>query len=68
MIIWDYCDKENSSSVSTGLQTNHATLAHLGDVKTVKYHGDGIHSRSGNCSMHKHSLIFKLESEVHKVT
>jgi hypothetical protein len=61
MINWDYCGKENSSSLSTGLQTYHATLAHLGDVKAAKTLGEGIPSRSANCSMHRNSLMFKLQ-------
>jgi hypothetical protein len=67
MINWDYCGKENSSSLSTGLQTYHATLAHLGDANAANNLGDGTHSKNANYSMHRHSLMFKLESEIHKV-
>jgi len=68
MINWDYCCKENSSFLSTGQQIYHATLAHLGDAKAAKNLGDGTHNKSTNCSMHRHSLIIKLELEIHKVT
>jgi len=68
MINWDYCGKENSSSLSTGLQTYHATLPQLEDVQIAKNLGYSIHSKSVSCSMHRHSFMFKLESEVHKVT
>jgi len=68
MINWDYCDKENSSSLSTGLQTYHATLPHLGDVQVAKNLGYGIQSKSASCSKHRHSFMFKLESKAHKVT
>jgi len=67
MINWDYCGEESSSSLSTGLQTYRATLAHLGDVKAAKNLGNGMHSRNANCSMHRHSLMFKPQSEMHKV-
>jgi hypothetical protein len=62
MVNWDNCGKENSSSLSTDLQTYHATLAHLGDVKAANNLGGSIHSKSANCSMHRHIIMFKLES------